>query len=109
MSTSNKQVNDKKTSRLENFFKCSPKTQGSNKTDNSGLSPINNTQTTKKLNMEDESEMPGITTQNNGSEGKDNPTARTSLKQIIGPLKDEVKSLRESFHQDYNNLGNWKA
>ena len=37
-------------------------------------------------------------------ENKKPNTPNTSLKQIIDPLIDEVKALRESFHSDYNKL-----
>ena len=37
-------------------------------------------------------------------ESKNPNTPNTLLKQIFGPLIDEVKALRESFHSDYNRL-----
>ena len=37
-------------------------------------------------------------------ENKNPETPNTSLKQIIGPLIDEVKALRKSFHSNYNKL-----
>ena len=106
MSVNSKQSNDKKASRLENFFKSSPQTQGTNKRDNSGLSPIDNSQSTKRMNMEEDAAMNGITMESIPGEEKEDAssTPDTSLKQIIGPLIEEVKALRESFHQDHHNL-----
>ena len=48
-----KHVIEKKNSRLENFFqKSSPKTGNPNKRPNSSLSPIEDLQTMKKINVE---------------------------------------------------------
>ena len=99
-----KHVIEKKTSRLENFFpKSSPKTGNSNRRPNSSLSPIEDLQTTKKINMEKPMKH-GDTS--NGSkdlekvDGESTSMDDSSLKQIIGPLIDEVKLLRESFNND---------
>ena len=40
----------------------------------------------------------------NTHEGNNQEASNSSLKDIIGPLIDEVKALRESFRTDYNKL-----
>ena len=62
-------------------------------------------QTTKKMNRE-EGDM-SINETNidiHKNKNKNLETPNTSFKQIIGPLIDEVKALRESFHSNYNKL-----
>ena len=104
MASVGKHVIEKKTSRLESFFqKSSPKTGNSNKRPNSSLSPIEDLQTTKKINMEKPMKQGDTSNGSKGSEKADaesNSMDDSSLKQIIGPLIDEVKLLRESFHND---------
>ena len=53
MASAAKHVTEKKNSRLESFFqKSSPKTGNPNKRPNSSLSPIEDLQTTRKINIE---------------------------------------------------------
>ena len=104
MASAAKHVIEKKTSRLENFFqKSSPKTGNSNKRPNSSLSPIEDLQTMKKINMEKPMKHGGTSNGSKDLEKVDEESTSmddSSLKQIIGPLVDEVKLLRESFHND---------
>ena len=104
MASVGKHVIERKTSRLESFFqKSSPKTGNSNKRPNSSLSPIEDLQTTKKINMEKPMKQGDTSNGPKGSEKADaesNSVDDSSLKQIIGPLRDEVKLLRESFPND---------
>ena len=99
-----KHVTEKKNSRLENFFqKSSPKTGNPNKRPNSSLSPIEDLQKTKRINMEKLKKHGDI---DNGSKDSEKANGESvtmddsSLKQIIGPLIDEVKLLRELFHEN---------
>ena len=90
MSSVGKNAADKKISRLENLFqKSSPKNGKLNKQSNSSLSPIDKDQSSKK---------PSMASKADDSANMDpEPSASddTSLKQIIGPLIDEVKLLQE--------------
>ena len=99
-----KHVTEKKNSRLENFFqKSRPKTGNPNKRPNFSLSPIEDLQTMKQINME-KLKKHGDTVNGSKDSEKANGESVTmddsSLKQIIGPLIDEVKLLRESFHEN---------
>ena len=104
MTSTAKHKTEKKNSRLESYFqKSSPKTGNPNKRPNSSLSPIDDLQTTKKLNME-KLKKDGDSANRLKDLEKTNCNSPTmedsSLKQIIGPLVDEVKLLRESFHEN---------
>ena len=104
MTSTVKHVMEKKNSRLESYFqKSSPKTGNPNKRPNSSLSPIDDLQTTKKLNME-KLKKDGDSVNRLKDLEKTNCNSPTmedsSLKQIIGPLVEEVKLLRESFHEN---------
>ena len=101
MSSAGKTTLDKKLSRMENFFQRQSPSEGkSNKRSNSGLSPIDKDQTTKKPNITNK--------ETNGANitSKDMETEGSMLKEIIGPLIDEVKLLRESFHSDLEKMDN---
>ena len=104
MASVGKHVIEKKTSRLESFFqKSSPKTGNSNKRPNCSLSPIEDLQSTKKMNMKKSMKHGDTSNGSKDSEKVDGESTcmdDSSLKQIIGPLIDEVKLLRESFHSD---------
>ena len=105
MSSANKQTSDEKSSRIDNYFKNLPHPNISQKRLNSSLSPLENSQSTKKPNMNETPERSSLALDNLGSdqdlsENPDNNTPNSSLHQIIGPLISEVKLLRESFHKD---------
>ena len=104
MASAGKHLIEKKTSRIESFFqKSNPKIGNSNKRSNSSLSPIKDLKTTKKMNMEKLMRWGGTNNEPKDSEKADGESIfmdNSSLKQIIGPLIDEVKLLRESFHND---------
>ena len=85
---------------LENFFKSTPKTQ---KRDSSNLSPLEEHQTTKKMNRE-EGNMSINEVNIDIHENKNLETPNTSLRQIIGPLINEVKALRNLSTQ---TIANW--
>ena len=73
------------------------------KRDGSNLSPLENNQSIKKMNLDEENTT--IDDLVIGEQENKNPNMpNSSLKQIIGPLIDKVKALRESFHSDYNKL-----
>ena len=93
MSMNNKQITEKKSSRLEKFFKSTLKMQ---RRDDSNLSPLENNQLTKKINLDEENTT--IDDLGLGEQENKNPNMpNSSLKQIIGPLIDEVKALRNHF------------
>ena len=104
MTSTAKHVTEKKNSRLENYFqKSSPKTGNPNKRPNSSLSSIDDLQTTKKINMEklkNDGDSANRLQDSEKTNGKSATVEDSSLKQIIGPLIDEVKLLRESFHEN---------
>ena len=104
MASVGKHAAEKKTSRLESFcHKSSPKAGNSNKRPNTSLSPIEDIQTTKIINMEKAMKQGDKTKGLEGSVKADtepNSMEDLSLKQIIGPLINEVELLRKSFHND---------
>ena len=99
-----KHVMEKKNSRLENYFqKSSPKIGNSNKRSNSSLSPIDDLQTMKKINIEklkNHGDSVNRCKDLEKANGESATMEDSSLEQIIGPLIDEVKLLRESFHEN---------
>ena len=58
------------------------------------------------MNMEQIREENNMLQEARDNHGDTPPTPNTSLKQIIGPLIEEVKQLRETFHMDYAKLDN---
>ena len=101
MSSANKQNTEKKTSKIENFFRLAH--MSSQNRTSSSLSPSEQPQLPKKINMEKIAEDNML--KETGDDGGNIPTTpSTSLKQIIGQLIEEVKQLQESFHIDYAKL-----
>ena len=98
---------EKKTSKINNYFKSSPQQNTTPKRPNSSLSPPENLHQQKKPNMNTTPEKSitkldsPISTGNDAILQKGKESNQTSsLQEIIGPLIDEVKLMQESFHRD---------
>ena len=92
MSGINKHNTERKTSKIENFFRLTY--TPSQKRSSSSLSPSDQSQLLKKMNVEQKGDENSMIKETEDSQENIPGTPNTLLKQIIGPLIEEVKQLQ---------------